>query len=84
MIGISTVNQIALKKERYNKTDIDWSHSRYSEIYLALGSEDNYYLPSAVGLGKIVVVHTPSGQIDFTMPLMTSQYLYNIKLKTFV
>ena len=63
---------------RYNKTDIDWFHSSYSQIYLALGSENNYYLPSAVGLGKIVVVHTPSGQIDLIIPLMTSQYFYNI------
>ena len=58
-----------LKKGRYNKTDIDWSYLSYSKIYLALGSEDIYYLPSAVGLGKIVDVLTPEGQIDFTIPL---------------
>ena len=81
MICILNVNQITLKKDRYNKTDIDWSYLSYSKIYLALGSEDIYYLPSAVGLGKIVDVLTPSGQIDLTIPLMTSQYLYNISQK---
>ena len=52
---------------RYNKTDIDWPHSRYGEIYLAQGSVDNYYLPEANGRGKIVDVLTPKGQIDFTI-----------------
>ena len=43
---------------------------RYSEIYLARGSVDNSYLPEANGRGKIVVVLTPKGQIDFTIPRM--------------
>ena len=42
-------------------------HERYSQIYLARGSEDIYYLPEANGRGKIVDVLTPKGQIDFTI-----------------
>ena len=47
-----------------NSIQILTGHERYSEIYLARGSVDNYYLPEANGRGKIVVVHTPEGQID--------------------
>ena len=43
---------------------------RYSQIYLARGSVDTYYLQEANGRGKIVVVLTPEGQIDLTIPRM--------------
>ena len=43
---------------------------RYSQIYLARGSVDTYYLQEANGRGKIVVVLTPEGQIDLTITRM--------------
>ena len=48
----------------YDIIQILTGHERYSQIYLARGSEDIYYLPEANGRGKIVDVLTPEGQID--------------------